>query len=151
MIRTVSHHVIVIAMGLVIGLVGCQARGVQTMQGQPCSVIEGGLNLSDRIDALNRLADAFVGWCCETVIVHGERARSEFRHKTFSLLKEAGNVFVPEGSFIDYVLESYERGILAFCWRRVTRTCRSRRRRRWSSGSWITSSLRRSTITAKTR
>ena len=113
MIRNVSHHVIVIVMGLVMGLAGCQARGGQTMQGQPCSVIEGGINLSDRIDTLNRLADAFAGRCYETVIVHGERARSEFRHKTFSFVREAGNVFVPEGSFIDYVLESYERGYLS--------------------------------------
>ncbi|MCX5722256.1 MAG: hypothetical protein NT179_09555 [Nitrospirae bacterium] len=113
MIRSVSYHVIGIVMGLVAGLAGCQARGGQTMQGQPCSVIEGGLNLSDRIDTLNRLADAFAGRCYETVIVHGERARSEFRHKTFSFMKEAGNVFVPEGSFIDYVLESYERGYLS--------------------------------------
>lgn len=28
-------------------------------------------------------------------------------------MKETGNVFVPEGSFIDYVLESYERGYLS--------------------------------------
>ncbi len=47
------------------------------------------------------------------MIVHGEKARSEFRHKTFSLLKETTNVFVPEGSFIDYVMESYERGYLS--------------------------------------
>jgi hypothetical protein len=47
------------------------------------------------------------------VIVHGEKARSEFRHKTFSFLKETTNVFIPEGSFIDYVLESYERGYLS--------------------------------------
>jgi hypothetical protein len=59
------------------------------------------------------LADAFERRCYETVIVHGEKARSEFRHKTFSLLKETTNVFIPEGSFIDYVLESYERGYLS--------------------------------------
>ena len=47
------------------------------------------------------------------MILYGEQARSEFRHKTFSLFKETGNVFVPEGAFIDYVLESYERGYLS--------------------------------------
>jgi len=71
------------------------------------------IDLSDRIDTLNRLADAFERRCYETVIVHGEKARSAFRHKTFSVLKETTNVFIPEGSFIDYVLESYERGYLS--------------------------------------
>ena len=47
------------------------------------------------------------------MIVYGEKARSEFRHKTYSFLKETTNVFIPEGSFIDYVLESYERGYLS--------------------------------------
>jgi len=104
---------IVLVLGLLMGLVGCQARGGRTQQGMPCSEIEQGINLSDRIDTLNRLADAFAERCYDTVILHGEKARSEFRHKTFSLMKETGNVFVPEGSFIDYVLESYERGYLS--------------------------------------
>ena len=113
MIRNDSRCVIALVMGLVIGLVGCQARGGRTLQGPLCSEIEQQINLSDRIDTLNRLADAFAERCYDTVIVHGEKARSEFRHKTFSLVKETTNVFVPEGSFIDYVLESYERGYLS--------------------------------------
>jgi hypothetical protein len=102
-----------LVIGLLIGLVGCQARGGRTLQALPCSEIERQIDLSDRIDTLNRLADAFAEQCYDTVIVHGEKARSEFRHKTFSLMKETTNVFVPEGSFIDYVLESYERGYLS--------------------------------------
>ena len=107
-----SRCMIALALGLLMGLVGCQARGERTLHGLPCSEIEQGINLSDRIDTLNRLADAFAARCYDAVIVHGEKARSEFRHKAFSLMKETGNVFVPEGSFIDYVLESYERGYL---------------------------------------
>jgi len=83
------------------------------MNEAPCSAIEQQINFPDRIDTLNRLADAFAVRCYNTVIVHGEKARSEFRHKTFSFLKESTNVFIPEGSFIDYVLESYERGYLS--------------------------------------
>jgi hypothetical protein len=83
------------------------------MNGVPCSAIEQQINFSDRIDTLNRLADAFAARCYDTVIVYGEKARSEFRHKTYSLFKETTNVFIPEGSFIDYVLESYERGYLS--------------------------------------
>jgi len=113
MIRHDSRCVIALIMGLLIGLVGCQARGGRALHGLPCLEIEQGINLSDRIDTLNRLADAFAERCYDTVIVHGEKARSEFRHKTFSFLKETTNVFIPEGSFIDYVLESYERGYLS--------------------------------------
>ena len=113
MIRYDFRCVIALGMSLLIGFAGCQTRGGQTLQGLPCSEIEQGINLSDRIDTLNRLADAFAERCYDTVIVHGEKARSEFRHKTFSFLKETTNVFIPEGSFIDYVLESYERGYLS--------------------------------------
>jgi len=102
-----------LVIGLLIGLVGCQTGGERTLYGAPCSEIERQIDLSDRIDTLNRLADAFAAQCYDTVIVHGEKARSEFRHKTFSFIKETTNVFIPEGSFIDYVLESYERGYLS--------------------------------------
>ena len=108
-----SRCLFVLVLCLVIGLVGCQTRGGRTQHGMPCSEIEQSIDLSDRIDALNRLADAFAERCYGTVIAQGEKVRSEFRHKTFSLMKETGNVFVPEGSFIDYVLESYERGYLS--------------------------------------
>ena len=114
MIRDDSRCVIALVIGgLLISLVGCQTRGERALEKLPCSEIEQQINLSDRIDTLNRLADAFADRCYDTVIVHGERGRSEFRHKTFSLMKETTNIFVPEGSFIDYVLESYERGYLS--------------------------------------
>ena len=113
MIPNHSHRMIVLAIVLLIGLVGCQTGGGRTLHGTSCSEIEQRIDLSDRIDTLNRLADAFAGRCYDTVIVQGEKARSEFRHKNFSLIKETTNVFVPEGSFIDYVLESYERGYLS--------------------------------------
>src|SRR3974377_1352495 len=108
-----SRGAIALVLGLLIGLAGCQAGGGLTLQGTPCSRIEQHIDLSDRIDTLNRLANAFAERCYDTVIIHGEKARSEFRHKTFSFLKETTNVFIPEGSFIDYVLESYERGYLS--------------------------------------
>ena len=70
-------------------------RGRADLKRAPCSVIEQHINLSDRIGTLNRLADAFEERCYDTVIVHGEKARSEFRHKAFSFLKETTNVFIP--------------------------------------------------------
>ena len=108
-----SRFLVVFVMGLLMSLVGCQATGVKLLPGSSCSEIERQINFSDRIGALNRLADAFDARCYDTVIVHGEKARSEFRHKTFSFMKETTNVFIPEGAFIDYVLESYERGYLS--------------------------------------
>ena len=113
MIQHDSRCVIAIVIGLLISLVGCQTGSGRTLFGASCSEIERQIDLSDRIDTLNRLADAFEKRCYGTVIVYGEKARSEFRHKTFSFLKETTNVFIPEGSFIDYVLESYERGYLS--------------------------------------
>jgi hypothetical protein len=113
MIPNQSRWRTALVISLLIGLVGCQTERGRVLQGLPCSEIEQQINLSDRIDTLNRLADAFAARCYDTVIVHGEQARSEYRHKTFSLMKETSNVFVPEGSFIDYVLESYERGYLS--------------------------------------
>ena len=113
MIRYDSRCVITLVIGLLIGLVGCQTGGGRALDGTSCLAIEQHINLSDRIGTLNRLADAFEERCYETVIVYGEKARSEFRHKTFSFLKQTTNVFIPEGSFIDYVLESYERGYLS--------------------------------------
>ena len=112
-IRRGSRCVTALAIGLLIGIAGCQSRGERTFQRLPCLEIEQQIDLSDRIETLNRLADAFTGRCYDTVILYAEKARSEFRHKMFSLMKETGNVFVPEGSFIDYVMESYERGYLS--------------------------------------
>ncbi|HKO31212.1 MAG TPA: hypothetical protein VJU54_08745 [Nitrospiraceae bacterium] len=113
MIRYDSRCVMALLIGLLISLFGCQTRSERAQQGRPCSEIEQQINLSDRIETLNRLSDAFAERCYDTVIVYGEQARSEFRHKTFSLMKETTNVFVPEGSFLDYVMESYERGYLS--------------------------------------
>lgn len=102
-----------LVMGLLMSLAGCQVGGGKILRGLPCSEIERQINFSDRIGTLNRLADAFAGQCYDLVIVQGEKARLEFRHKTLSLMKETTNIFVPEGSFIDYVMESYERGYLS--------------------------------------
>ncbi len=108
-----SRWVIALVMGLLVGFAGCQAGGGRILKGTSCLTIEQQIDLSDRIGTLNRLSAAFEERCYDTVIVHGERARSEFRHKTFSIIKETTNVFVPEGAFIDYVMESYERGYLS--------------------------------------
>ncbi len=101
------------AICLAIGLVGCQSEDLRNESRQECAELEQRINLPERIETLNLLGDAFAKDCYDTVITYGAQARSEFRHKTFSVLKETASIFVPDGTFIDYVLESYERGFLS--------------------------------------
>jgi hypothetical protein len=79
-----------------------------------CKGIEEAIDLRDRIDTLNNISHAFDDRCYETVIKYGTRAQTEYRYKTFSMMKEAGSLFVPDGVLTDYTLESYERGFLTF-------------------------------------
>ena len=53
------------------------------------------MDLSDRIKTLDLLSDAYLQRCYTTVIVYGADAQTEFRHKTFHILKEAASVFIP--------------------------------------------------------
>ncbi len=98
---------------------GCQL-GAQTnsqhlhhLTPLPCKELEAHIDLRDRIDTLRTIAQAFSAGCDETVIAYGTQAQSEYRYKTFSVLKETSNIFLPDGTLIDYVLESYERGFLS--------------------------------------
>lgn len=94
-------------------LIGCHSGDVRKQNGRDCAAIEQAIDLSARIDALNLLSEAFAAHCDELVVKYGGQARSRFRHKSFSVTREATNVFVPDGTFIDYVMESYERGYLS--------------------------------------
>ncbi len=77
-----------------------------------CPQLESSIDMRERIDTLRSIADAYYNGCYETVITYGTMAQSEYKYKTFSVHKEASNIFVPDGTWIDYVLESYERGFL---------------------------------------
>lgn len=98
---------------LIVVLMGCQPGELRKQSGRLCLEIEKNLNLTDRIEALNLLSEAFTAHCDDLVVKYGAQARSQFRHKTFSVTREAANVFVPDGTFIEYILESYERGYLS--------------------------------------
>lgn len=78
----------------------------------PCAQIEAHIDMRDRIETLRAIAQAFDLGCYETVLTYGTQAQTDYRYKTFSVLKETSNIFLPDGTFIDYVLESYERGFL---------------------------------------
>lgn len=94
-------------------LIGCQSGTLQTEAVRNCEAIDRAVDLSARIDTLDLLSEAFAARCDDLVVQYGAQARSRFRHKSFSVTREATNVFVPDGTFVDYVMESYERGYLS--------------------------------------
>ena len=77
-----------------------------------CGGIEAQIGWEDRISTLRHLSRAFSAGCDETVITFGALAQEQYKYKTYRVFKEASNIFLPDGTFIDYVLESYERGFL---------------------------------------
>lgn len=79
-----------------------------------CGRIDAGLDFNRRIETLNRISHAYERGCFDRVIRYGRRAQEEYRQKTFSILKETSNLFLPDGTWTDYVLESYERAYLSF-------------------------------------
>ena len=99
-------------------LSGCQSfsqtAGQHAQPGflSPCAQIEAHIDMGDRIETLRAIAQAFDLGCYETVLTYGTQAQTDYRYKTFSVLRETSNIFLPDGTFIDYVLESYERGFL---------------------------------------
>ena len=94
-------------------LIGCHAQEARKQVGPVCADLERSLDLVERVETLNLLSTAFTAHCDEIVLAYGAQAQSEFKHKSFSVTRETANVFVPDGTFIEYVMESYERGYLS--------------------------------------
>ena len=78
-----------------------------------CDQMDERVHFNNRIETLNYLTSAFYLGCHEKVIEYGTRAQTEYKYKTFSILKETTEFFLPEGTITDYILESYERGYLS--------------------------------------
>jgi hypothetical protein len=93
-------------------LISCQLEVIDNWQSVDCLEIEKRMDFSDRVETLNLLAAASMGRCDELMAAYGAKAQSQFRHKSFSVTRETANLFVPDGTFIEYVLESYERAYL---------------------------------------
>lgn len=102
-----------VAVCVVAVLIGCQDGHLRKQAKRSCGEIETTIDLSSRIETLKLLSEASRSRCDDLVVRYGSQARSQFRHKSFSLTREAANVFVPDGTFIEYVMESYERGYLS--------------------------------------
>ena len=79
-------------------LIGCQPGTLQTEAVRNCEAIVRAVDLSARIDTLDLLSEAFAARCDELVVQYGAQARTRFRHKSFSVTREATNVFVPEST-----------------------------------------------------
>jgi hypothetical protein len=79
-----------------------------------CARFQEAINLDDRIATLNTLSKAFAERCDRFVLEYGAQAQTQFRAKTFSISRETTNLFIPDGTLVEYVLESYERGYLTF-------------------------------------
>lgn len=99
---------------------GCQSQRridlyeLQSADRLRCGEIDGRIDFKNQIDTLNLIAQAYYHRCYEKVIRYGPAAQSAYRQKTFSILKETGNLFLPDGTLLDYVLESHERAFLSF-------------------------------------
>lgn len=78
-----------------------------------CDYIHKRINWDDEIQTLDRISLLFYNACYGEVVQAGQRAREDFKHKTYSVIKESMEVFLAEGTVTDYVLESYERGYLS--------------------------------------
>ncbi|WDT79286.1 MAG: hypothetical protein MPW14_19370 [Candidatus Manganitrophus sp.] len=99
---------------------GCQSRhgkGLYELQSADqslCREIDHRIDFQNRIETLNLISQAYYNRCYEKVIQYGPRAQSAYRQKTFSIVRETGNLFFPDGTLIDYVLESHERAFFSF-------------------------------------
>ena len=100
-------------LSLIIAVTGCQSVEPSKQNGRRCPDIEKEIGDANRIAVLNLLSEASLTHCDDLVVKYGTQARSQFRHKTFSVIRETANVFVPDGTFIEYIMESYERGYLS--------------------------------------
>ncbi|NKE70787.1 hypothetical protein [Candidatus Manganitrophus noduliformans] len=99
---------------------GCQSRhgnglyALQSADPSLCREIDHRIDFQNRIETLNLIAQAYYNRCYEKVIQYGPQAQSAYRQKTFSIVRETGNLFFPDGILIDYVLESHERAFFSF-------------------------------------
>ena len=79
-----------------------------------CAAIVREFDWEQPISTLNQISDLYYHQCYNETITFANEAKARYGHKTFSFSKESLEFFSAEGTFTDYVLESYERGYLSF-------------------------------------
>lgn len=62
---------------------------------------------------LNRISDLFTSNCFNEVIILGTHVHEHYRDKTYSVPAELAEFITPDGTWTDYILESYERSYLS--------------------------------------
>lgn len=118
--KPIVYLVYAAAVGLAIlsGLVACQVHkhgsSFADSAIDDCALISRAVDWDDAIRSLNTVSALFAKKCYRQTIAQVEQARDRVNHKTYSVVKEALEFFIPEGKVTDYVLESYERGYLSF-------------------------------------
>jgi hypothetical protein len=104
---------------LTLGLGGCA-----TIPNQPfpnpenfttydCAKLFNGTQKKSTEEQLNQISKLFKSSCYQEVITLGNYVRSQRRDKVYNVTAEVAEVFTPEGTFTEYVLESYERVFLS--------------------------------------
>ncbi len=94
---------------------GCATRDeLSNEQNDSCRKLADGIDWDNEIATLNTISKLFNARCYSSTIVIGSEARARYRHKNYNILREAMELFLPEGAVTDYVMESYERGYLSF-------------------------------------
>lgn len=72
-----------------------------------------GAALEESQKQLNRISDLFTSKCFNEVITLGGHVREHYRDKTYNLTAELAEFVTPDGTWTDYILESYERSYLS--------------------------------------
>lgn len=70
--------------------------------------------LGDVLETLQTISDLYDGKCFHEVIALGDHVRTHSRDKFYHFVNETLELVTPEGTFTEYVLESYERAYLSF-------------------------------------
>lgn len=108
----------VLAMILGLGFFGCQTQKPGSRFAddgtRSCKEAARLTDWDDAVASLNSISVFFQRRCYTETISHVDEARSRLSHKSYSIIKETLEFFIPEGKVTDYVLESYERGYLSF-------------------------------------
>lgn len=101
---------------LALGMVACATQTPLSPMSQYTSetcrdVYEKSIHMSSN-EQLDQVSDLFNRSCYSEVISFGNFLRKYRRDKFYNVTAEALEVFTPEGSMTDYVMESHERGYL---------------------------------------
>lgn len=102
---------------LVLILASCASKSTlpppQKFTSWKCQSLFEDVALANAPDQLNGVTDLFVAGCYQEVITLGSFVRIYHRDKFYQLTAEVMELATPEGSFTDYVMESYERSYLS--------------------------------------